>query len=310
MTRARQERRIQVACTSRVPPDADVIPQEARLHTHTAFAVRPGEHACCRFASAEDRRSLTIALVRDAVRRNYKVVYLCPNDDPDGAIAALARLDYTVTQALARGQMEVRTAQRTYLPDGAFDAERMLECLRGDNERAVSEGWAGLSINGDMSWALAKPDGHEALGEYEQRLNDVIPGPAPVLVCQYDHSRGRHGSVSELVGVHDVDLSPELAPLARHDHLGAARIMPEGALRLVGELDFACAPALTEVLGHHFHGPLKLDLADLTYVDVTGMRALRGRKGQRLTILAASEPVLRLAELLAWDTDPGVDVPA
>jgi hypothetical protein len=41
-----------------------------------------------------------------------------------------------------------------------------------------------------------------------------------------------------------------------------------------------------------------------------GMRALRGGKGQSLTIHAASDAVRRLAELLAWDTDPDVEVPA
>ena len=79
-------------------------------------------------------------------------------------------------------------------------------------------------------------------------------------------------------------------------------------MRLAGELDFGCAAVLASVLDTHFHGPLSLDLDDLTYVDVTGMRALRGRKGQPLTIHAASDAVRRLAELLAWDTDPDVEV--
>ena len=279
------------------------------MQSHVAFAARPGEHACCRFASAEDRRLLTIALVRDAVRRHNKIVYLCP-DGVDDAIASLARLDDIVMEALQSGQMEVRPAHPAHLPDCVFDAERMLVSLRGEHERARSEGYAGLSITGDMSWALANPAGHEALGEYEQALSSVYRDAEPVLVCQYDHSQGRPGSISHLLAVDDVDFSPELAPLARQDQFSAARVMPEGTLRLVGELDFGCAPALADVLAAHFHGQLRLDLGDLTYVDVTGMRALRGRKGQPLRITAASDQVRRLAELLAWDTDPGVEVPA
>jgi hypothetical protein len=89
--------------------------REAPMHRHIAFAARPREHACCRFASAEDRRLLTVALVRDATRRNYKVLYLCPDDDVKAAVSALARLDETVTDALVRGQMEVKPAVGTYL---------------------------------------------------------------------------------------------------------------------------------------------------------------------------------------------------
>jgi anti-anti-sigma regulatory factor len=281
------------------------------LHSHMAFAARPGEHVCCRFASAEDRRLLTVALVRDAARRNYKVLYLFPDDAAggDAAVARLARLDESVTEALARGQMEAKPAVGTYLPDGAFDPQRMLDSLRGEHERALAEGYAGLSITGDMSWAFTEPVARKALGEYEERLNEMVPGAAPMVMCQYDHSTGHLGSVSDiLLSTHDVDFPPELAPLARQDQLSASRVMPEGALRLAGELDFGCADTLATILHTHFHGPLTLDLDELTYIDVTGMRALRGRKGQQLTISSASEAVLRLAELLAWDTDPGVEV--
>jgi anti-anti-sigma regulatory factor len=65
---------------------------------------------------------------------------------------------------------------------------------------------------------------------------------------------------------------------------------------------------LSEVLHEHFVGPLRLDLADLSYVDVAGMRALRGRKGQRLIISPVSDAVRRLLPLLAWDTDPDVEL--
>jgi ABC-type transporter Mla MlaB component len=279
------------------------------MHSHIAFAARPGEHACCRFASAEDRLLLTVALVRDAARRNYKVLYLCPDDDIDTAVSALARLDETVMDALARGQMEVKLAAGAFLPDGAFDPGRMLDRLRDEHASALGEGYAGLSLTGDMSWAFSDPIAARALGDYEAQLNRLMPGAKPVLMCQYDHSSGRLGSVSRLLlSTHDVDFPPELAPLARQDQLAAARVMPGGTLRLAGELDFGCAAVLASVLDTHFHGPLSLDLDGLSYVDVAGMRALRGRKGQPVTIHAASDAVRRMAELLAWDTDPTVDV--
>jgi hypothetical protein len=40
------------------------------------------------------------------------------------------------------------------------------------------------------------------------------------------------------------------------------------------------------------------------------MRALRGRTGQLLEIVAASTAVHRLLALLAWDTDPIIEVPS
>ncbi|MEA2444923.1 MAG: hypothetical protein QOJ12_2215, partial [Thermoleophilales bacterium] len=86
------------------------------------------------------------------------------------------------------------------------------------------------------------------------------------------------------------------------------RVNPGSTLRLAGELDFGCSQTLAAVLDAHYHGDLSLDLADLRFVDVAGMRALRGRKGQRLKILAASAGVRQLVDLLAWDTDPDIEV--
>jgi hypothetical protein len=38
------------------------------------------------------------------------------------------------------------------------------------------------------------------------------------------------------------------------------------------------------------------------------MRALRGRKRQQVTITPASDAVRRLLALLAWDTDPAIEL--
>ena len=165
----------------------------------------------------------------------------CAPTTSTAAVRALARLDETVTDALARGQMEVKPAVGTYLRDGAFDPERMLDCLRDEHARALGEGYAGLSLTGDMSWAFSEPVAAKALGDYEARLNGLMPDAKPMVLCLYDHSAGRLGSVSRLLlSTHDIDFPPELAPLASQDQLAAARVMPGGTLRLAGELDFGC----------------------------------------------------------------------
>jgi ABC-type transporter Mla MlaB component len=105
-----------------------------------------------------------------------------------------------------------------------------------------------------------------------------------------------------------VEISPELAPLGRDGDLAGARVLRTGALRLAGELDYDCAGTLADVLAAHFCGNLRLDLADLRFVDVVGMRALRGKAWQALSIAGASEPVRRLLSLMGWDTDPDVEV--
>jgi ABC-type transporter Mla MlaB component len=273
-----------------------------------AVPVRPGEHACCHFAHADDRERLAVAFVRDRLRRGDKVVYFFDGDDAAALVSRLERLDPGFEAAVARGQFEVRQARDAYIPDGRFEADRMLALLREEHDRARADGYTGLSVTGEMPDAVCELPGGEQLGAYEARIASDIDAPSYSVLCQYDHGGFGRGLLSGVIEAHEVDASPELAAIGRDGELAAARDRNRDALRLAGELDFGCAQTVSEVLDAHFPGPLRLDLADLSYVDVAGMRALRGRKGQRLTISPASDAVRRLLELLAWDTDPEIEL--
>lgn len=270
--------------------------------------VRAGEHACCRFAHAQDRRQVAISFVYDALARSHKVIYLCEHEDLDALARELVGDREGVAGAIERGQLELRSAPNAYAPDSSFDIERILEAMRADRDRTLAEGYPGLSITGEMGWLHRDVPGYEQLPEYERRLAEELGGGDVVALCQYAHGEFEPATLADVAAAHTVDLSPELAALVRTGCLAAARVDDGRMLRLAGELDFACADTLVSVLAGHFHGPLQLDLAELRYVDVAGMRAMRGRTGQRLTISGASSSVRRLVGLLGWDTDPGVEV--
>jgi ABC-type transporter Mla MlaB component len=280
-------------------------------NSSTALAIRPGEHACCRFARATDRERLGAAFVRDGLTRGHRVVYLCDRAGPDEIASRLAALDDRVEAAHARGQLHLRGARDAYMPDGAFEMERMLRWIRAEHAQALADGYAGLSLTGELSWSLCgAPSCPELLSEYERRVDDVMHDGTLVILCQYDHRGFAPGTLSEVAAAHAVDMSPELAAIGRDGDLAAARVQSEETLRFSGALDYVCADAVAGVLDAHYHGDLRLDLADVGFADVSGMRALRGRKGQALTINGASESVRRLLALLAWDTDPRVEVDA
>ena len=80
-------------------------------------------------------------------------------------------------------------------------------------------------------------------------------------------------------------------------------------MRLAGELDVETAATVAAVIDEHVEvGPIRLDLAELEFVDVAGLRALRGTNHHPITIAAPSDAVLRLIDLLGWDSDPSVEL--
>lgn len=274
--------------------------------TDPAFPVRPGEHACCRSDDPRDRERVLTAFVRAGLARGHKVVYLCDGCEHGDVLARLGAV-HAVDSALARGQFEVRDAAGAYAPAGAFDADVMVQALLDEHVRALEERYSGLSVCGDVGAGLSGLT-RERLVEYERRLDAELAGSTRVLLCQYDHPAFDERTVTEATAAHHVVMSPALAAIGRAGVLAAARVTPPETLRLAGELDFEAADDVAGVLETEFQGPRRVDAADLDYVDVAGMRALRGQEGEPLMISAASESVRRLVGLLGWDTDPSVQV--
>jgi anti-anti-sigma factor len=281
------------------------------LTSSIASAVRPGEHACARLGRTEDHQALAIAFMRHGLDAGHRVMCLGESGFCQGLMEALQAVDPRGEPARADGQLVLRSALEAYVPDGAFDVDRMIELIRDEHAAALRDGCAALSVTGDMAWAFGGAPGADRLVEYEERLN-AEAHETLLLLCRYDHGNLALNDAcdGDLVAHHGVDISPELAALARTGNLAAARTGggSETQLRLAGDLDYTAAEALSPVLSAHFHGALIVDLRDLEFVDVAGMRALRGRKSQPLRITAASPSVERLLALMGWDTDPEVDV--
>jgi ABC-type transporter Mla MlaB component len=271
-----------------------------------AIAIRRGEHACSRFDRREDRECIADAFMRVGLRLGHRVVYLCRSSDVDATLTRLESAEPDVGSALRTGALELRDA---YLADGAFGVERMIAALRAEHHRALADGFSGLSMAGDVSAALAGASA-EDLVEYERRVDEEFGDATQMVLCQYDQQRFQTGALVEITEAHHVEVSPALATIDPTGALAAARVHPPETLRLAGDLDFETVDGLIGFLDDNVHGLLRVDLADVEFADVAGMRALRGARSRQLMIAGASDPVRRLVGLLGWDTDPGVVVAA
>src|SRR5262249_46366810 len=87
----------------------------------------------------------------------------------------------------ASGSLSVLTKHDTYLRHGIFDPKRMIADLDQDVRYALQQGFSGLRITGEMSWALDLPSALGRLCEYEQELYRQWPAQLGGL-CQYNES--------------------------------------------------------------------------------------------------------------------------
>ena len=100
------------------------------------------------------------------------------------------------------------------------------------------------------------------------------------------------------------DASLTLVPLAE----------PLRGFRLIGELDLATVPALKVALDPLAgHGPVTLDLAELTFIDSSGMHAILQfapslNGDDPLTLANTPAHVSRLLEMVQMNSHPGIRI--
>jgi DNA-binding CsgD family transcriptional regulator len=152
----------------------------------TISDLRPGDHACCFYETAEKHRAVLTPFLRQGLERGRKVVYILDVSTAEAILAYFRRDGLDVEPYLARGQMVFLTCDETYMQGGVFDPDRMIVQLQAQTDQALVEGYSALRITGEMGWALRGLPGSERLIEYEGKVNEFYPGSRCVGLCQYD----------------------------------------------------------------------------------------------------------------------------
>jgi hypothetical protein len=90
---------------------------------------------------------------------------------------------------MEEGKLKIADAAGTYLRAGIFDPERMISLLESKVAEALSEGYTGLRVSSEMSWALRKHPGSQHMVAFESELDAFLRSSPCVFLCQYDERR-------------------------------------------------------------------------------------------------------------------------
>jgi hypothetical protein len=147
--------------------------------------IAPGDHVCAFYPSVADRDEILLPYLREGLKSGDKCVCVVDASDPEHILAALGA-DIDLGPYLGRRQLEVQRSDETYLRDGSFSTERMLEFWNQSVGGATAAGFGFARAVGEMTWALRQMPGVEELVGYESRLNRFLPRYPQVILCLYE----------------------------------------------------------------------------------------------------------------------------
>ncbi len=161
-----------------------------------------GTHMCCIYRDKEEQLSALSSFMSLGIERNEKCLYIVDDRTKTEVIEAFEKLDFDVEKFIKSNQFEFLTKSETYLKDGYFDPDEMIELLDKAQEQALNEGYVGLRVAGEMTWVFSEVPGVENLMEYETKLNEFLPDQKIIAICQYNEERFTPETLVDVIRTH------------------------------------------------------------------------------------------------------------
>lgn len=236
-----------------------------------------GEHLCLNFTADEEREEVLSRFISDGLRRNERVFYFAHRESVQNVFTALDGRGVAATSHSRDGQLTISTANESYLATGMFDPEACMRQWIETVDEALDNGFSGVRVGADMSWALDAIAGSDRLLEYERNLSGMVVADRPLIgLCEFDARLFSAASLSELVEAHKDGIVLAPAVLESMELRVIKSYSPPG-LRVHGILTEHSRADFEAALRHVMHttsGNVHVDLSAVTEIDKAGLQSI------------------------------------
>ena len=147
-------------------------PKQVRL---AGSVLDRSRHVCAFFHSKEEEYRVLLPFIKEGFDQGDRAFHIVDPQHRPEHLRRLREAGIDVTEAQRKGQLEVRRWEDAYLQDGHFDQNRMLALLVEVLNEGKAQGFPLTRGVGNMEWALEDRPGVDAIGEYETRVNFLLP---------------------------------------------------------------------------------------------------------------------------------------
>jgi len=159
------------------------------IHTNSVDSIRVGDHLCSFYQNRQQLWRLAIPFIQKGLENGEKCLYVTGESSLQEMQSVLRPVQRTGELNGQQGQLLLLTAEEACLQFGVFSPEALIGTLLRTLQEAIAEGYRGLRMAMEMSWALRWASSLAWLAEYESKLNCYFSQHPVITLCLYNQRR-------------------------------------------------------------------------------------------------------------------------
>ncbi len=163
-------------------------------------------HVCALFDGDDEAHRVLMPFIVDGFACREKAVHIVGSGRETDHLRRLEQAGIDVPDALARGQLDVRSNTDTYLSGGRFDADRMLAAFEAMASGNDPSGYPLSRIVCNMDWTGDSRPLFDDVLRFEARVNAVWSRHKDVVICVYDVRQMSGDMVIDIMRTHPIVL--------------------------------------------------------------------------------------------------------
>ena len=159
-------------------------------------------HVCAFFNSDEEKYRVLLPFIKDGFECGDKAVHIVNPAQHHDHLQRLATVGIDAVAAQQSGQFELRTSTETYLRDGRFDQDRMLQVFE---QLASGNGTGGFPLRRiccRMDWVVESGSHVDDVIEFESRVNEVWRRHEDAVICTYHLGKFGGDAIVDILRTH------------------------------------------------------------------------------------------------------------
>ncbi|NUB91306.1 MEDS domain-containing protein [Haloterrigena sp. SYSU A121-1] len=159
------------------------------------------DHFALIYENTDEQFAAAIPFIRQGLERGEQCMCVLAENSREDVRTAMRDADIDVDAAVASGSLTFATVGETYLRNGSFDADEMMDFYAGAIDDATAE-FDALRVAAEMEWLHRDDVSLEEWMEYESEVNETFRGEDAIAACQYNRNAFSPETIRDLVRVH------------------------------------------------------------------------------------------------------------